>query len=179
MHSEQFRSSQRSLEDLSDIFSTNYGFKVVNAIETPDRIPITVDLIVSKLDLVYDSLMQEQDPGNTGNSIQRKETRWTKLTREITMDHIISTLTSKERVKRLREKIDKPFQYCNQNLSSLYTSGYRDIFGVLKLLKSYPKLYQSEYKFVMKVLMGIRTDRALDTLELVKQKDWKDKYLQK
>ncbi|TFH09851.1 MAG: hypothetical protein E4H14_03710 [Candidatus Thorarchaeota archaeon] len=165
---DKYRASEREVDDLLDVLGTNYGCKVAKAIKKEMGSPKAAGYIVTKLNSVYETLTENQRE-NISPTIKRLATSWIHLCREIAMSHIAHLIDA---------KLEVPFQYCNPNFGTLYESGYRDIFKDLKRMKSYPKLYKGEYKFILKVLKGIKTDRALDTLELLKMNDWKDKYLQ-
>ncbi|MHA1422656.1 MAG: hypothetical protein ACTSRQ_15930 [Candidatus Thorarchaeota archaeon] len=166
---EKYRASEKEVHDLSDVLGTNYGFKVAKTIPKEIGSPKAAGNIVTQLNSVFDTLIENQSSDSSSSTSERPRTRWIQLFREIAMAHISRLIDA---------KFDLPFQYCNLNLSALYESGYRDIFKVLKEMQSYPKLYNGEYKFILKILKGFKTRRALTTLELMKQKEWKDKYLQ-
>lgn len=148
---------------------TNYGCKIAKAIKKEMGSPKVAGYIITQLDSVYETLMQNQSNEIILAKNERPSSKWIKLCREIAMEHISHLLDV---------KFDVSFQYCNLNLSTLYESGYRDIFKVLREMQSYPKLYKNEYKFLLQLLKGIKTDRAMDTLELLKLNEWKEKYLQ-
>ena len=163
-----YRVSGREVDDLLDVLGTNYGCKVATAIKKDLGVPKAAGYIVTQLNSVYESLIENKRDGEIYTSAKRS-TRWIRLCKEIAMSHITHLIEVKSKV---------PFQCCNPNFSTLYDSGYQDIFKDLRNVKSYPKLYRDEYKFILNILKGIKTERAFNTLQLLKHKQWKDEYLQ-
>ncbi len=165
---DKFRSLQCTMNNLSEVLTTNYGFIITNAIKKKTGLTTNLEQIVTQLDVVYDRLMKDRS-SQTISSPERMSSPWLHLCSEIAMDHI-SRLTG--------EKFDIPFQYCNPSFMMLYQSGYRSIFKVLEGISSYPKLYKGEYKFILSVLKDIKTKRASIAQSILITTDWKAMYVQ-
>lgn len=165
---DRFRSMQCTMNNLSEVLTTNYGFTLVNAIKKKIGVTTNLEHVVTQLDVVYARLMEDRS-SETISSPERIRSPWLQLCSEISMDHI-SELTG--------EKFTIPFQYCNPSFMMLYQSGYRSIFRVLKGIASYPKLYKGEYKFILGVLKDIRTRRASIANSILITTQWKDNYVQ-
>lgn len=166
---DKFRASKRNVDDLSDVLGTNYGCKVTKAIKKEIGSPKAAGYIVTQLNSVYETLLENQSTENSSSTHRRPRTRWSQLCREIAIVHISDLIDVKS---------DLSFHYCNPNLSKLHESGYRDIFKVLRELQPFPKLNRKEYKFILQILKGIKTGRAKKTLELLKLNKWKEMYVQ-
>lgn len=165
---DRFRSLQCTMNNLSEVLTTNYGFTVAKAIEKKNGDTMNLRHVVTQLDMVYDRLMKDRSNEAT-SSPERMRSPWLHLCCEIAMDHI-SELTG--------EKFDVPFQYCNPSFIMLYQSGYQSIFKVLRGISSYPKLYKGEYKFILGVLKDIKTRRASIARSILFTTEWKAIYIQ-
>lgn len=165
---DRFRFLQCTLNNLSEVLSTNYGFTIAMAIEKKIGDTMNLRHVVNQLDIVYDRLMKDRSIETT-SSPERMQSPWLYLCSEIAMDHI-SRLTG--------EKFDIPFQYCNPSFMMLYQSGYQSIFKVLRGISSYPTMYKGEYKFILGVLKDIKTRRASIARSILLTTEWKAMYVQ-
>ena len=166
---ERFCLSQKNLDDVSDMLSTNYGFNVVKAINKEIESLKAVDYIVTHLDNLYENLKKSQKEKTDSSSTERSDTKWIRLIKQIVIGYIARLTDMKFEVR---------FQYCNPALNLLYESGFRDIFKDLSEIQSYPKLYKKEFWFIKSILKGIKTKRTSQTLQLITTSEWQGKYLQ-
>ncbi len=154
---------------LYDVLSTNYGFQVVRAITKEEGNPIQVQYFINQLKEVYDTLIHEMtDKHNpiivdVKDFVPRDQTPWIQLCKEIALNHIREvtgyTFGSK-------------FNYCNPDFMQFYQSGYSDIFKILRRIDYFPKLYKSEYTSILRILDGLKTKKASETLSLMRMNAW-------
>jgi hypothetical protein len=166
---DKYRASEREVDNLSDVLETNYGCKVATAIKKELGSPKAAGYIITQLNSVYESLLKDSSAEYYSTNNRRPRTRWKKLCKEIAMAHISHLIDFKCEVL---------FHHCNPNLSTMYESGYHDILSVLNQFELIPKLYNKEYKFILRILKRIKTKRSKKALEIVKLSTWKDMYVQ-